>query len=68
MFRLQRGSELPGRAKNDCRFSLYYKIGETSNIHSRAKLLWTLTLAPIIGKIRQQRSAGLLLDRLDLQA
>jgi hypothetical protein len=49
MFKQQRGSELtgPGCAKNDCRVSLCYKIGETSYIHSRAELLWTLTVAPI---------------------
>jgi len=71
MFRLRKSSEilLRGRANNESEVSLYYKIGEASNIHNRAGLLRTLTLAPIIGKIWQQRSTDdLLLDRQDVRA
>jgi hypothetical protein len=42
--------------KDDSRVSLFSKIGETSNIHSRAKLLWTLTLAPILNQYNQKIS------------
>ena len=63
MFRLRKSSELllRGRANTEREVSLYYKIGEASNIHNRARLLWTLTLVPIIGKIWQQRSTDDLL-------
>ena len=49
MFRLRKSSEmlLRGRANTESEVSLYYKIGEASNIHNRARLLRTLTLAPI---------------------
>jgi hypothetical protein len=47
MFRLRNSSGLRGRAKNENEVSLYYKIGEASNIHDRARLLWILTLTPI---------------------
>ena len=46
MFRLRECSRWIGQA-HVCRFKLYCKIGETSNIHNRAQVLWTLTLAPI---------------------
>ena len=71
MFRLRKSSELllRGRANTEIELSLYYKIGEASNIHNGARLLWTLTLVPIIGKIWQQRSTDdLLLDRQDVRA
>jgi hypothetical protein len=56
MFRLRKSSEWRRRAHNESEVSLYYKVGEASNIHDRARLLWTLTLAPITGKVWQQRS------------
>ena len=71
MFRLRKSSELllRGRANTEREVSLYYKIGEASNIHNRARLLWTLTLVPIIGKIWQQRSTDdLLFDSQDVRA
>jgi hypothetical protein len=46
MIRLQKCSRWMGNA-HVYRFKLYYKIGETSNIHNRAQVLWTITLAPI---------------------
>jgi hypothetical protein len=69
MFRLRKSSELRRRANNESEVSLYYQIGEASNIHDGARLLWTLTLAPIICKIWQQRSTDYLsLDRQDMRA
>jgi hypothetical protein len=49
MFRLRKSSEWRRRANTETEFSLYYKIGEASNIHNRAKLPQTLTLAPVKG-------------------
>ena len=49
MFRLQKCSRWIGQAQVG-RFKLHYKIGETSNIHNRTHVLWTLTLAPILRK------------------
>ena len=49
MFRLLKSSRWIGQAQVG-RFKLYYKIGETSNIHNRTRVLWTLTLAPILRK------------------
>ena len=46
MFRLLKSSRWIGQAQVG-RFKLYYKIGETSNIHSRTQVFWTLILAPI---------------------
>jgi hypothetical protein len=45
MSRLRKCSRWTGHG-HVCRFKLYYKIGETSNIHNRAQVLWTLTQAP----------------------
>jgi hypothetical protein len=69
MLRLRKSSEWRRRANTESEFSLYYKIGEASNIHNKARLLRTLTLAPITGKIWRQGSADdLLLDRQNVRA